>query len=80
MCKLNFLNIIFRENKTSIRDYRLFNIAIIDVIFTILSGIFIGKYFNYNIKNTIIILFLLGIIIHRLLNIRTTIDSIIFFL
>lgn len=72
MCKLNIFNV------SSIHDYRVFNIAIVDVILTIITGVFIAKYFNYNIKNTIIILFLLGIIMHRLFNVRTTIDTLLF--
>ena len=58
--------------------FRLFNIAIIDVIFTIILAYFISKYFKYNIYIVLIVLFLLGIFLHRLFCVKTTIDKLLF--
>ena len=58
--------------------FRLFNIAIIDVIFTIILAYFISKYFKYNIYIVLIVLFLLGIFLHRIFCVKTTIDKLLF--
>jgi len=59
-------------------SYRLFNIAIIDVICTIIGAYFISKYLNIDIKEVLILLFLLGIIVHRIFCVETTIDKLLF--
>ena len=73
---------IFGEVNKGIHSYRFFNIAIVDVIMTLLIGYII--YYFYGKKNNIsygwilFYLFLLGIILHRLFCVRTTIDKILF--
>ena len=69
---------IFGEPKKNIHSYRLFNIAIIDVIATLLVGFVIAKYFNENIYFVLLILFMLGIILHKLFCVNTTINNLIF--
>lgn len=58
--------------------YRIFDIAIVDVIFTIIGGYIIANSFNLSKTKTIIGLFILGIFMHRLFNVKTTVDKIIF--
>jgi hypothetical protein len=70
---------VFGEPGKGPHSYRIFNIAIVDVLFTILFAWLISLVFNtttfiYNL----IILFLLGIIMHRMFCVRTTIDKLIF--
>jgi hypothetical protein len=70
---------IFGEVNQGIHSYRLFNIAIVDFIFTILFGLILHIIFpNFNLVYTLIILFLLGIIAHRIFCVRTTIDKLLF--
>lgn len=69
---------IFGKPNTGLHQYRLFNIAIVDVIFTIIGGYLISKYFKLNTKNTIIVLFLVGILLHKLFCVDTTINKYIF--
>lgn len=69
---------IFGKPNTGLHSYRFFNIAIVDVILTIIGGYSISKLFNYKTKDTIIILFMIGIIMHRLFCVDTTIDKLIF--
>ena len=72
------------------------NLALIDIIGTILFGILIGtildkiddsesqsktlgfRLFSFNILKITVLLFLLGIILHRLFCVRTTIDKLLF--
>lgn len=69
---------IFGEPEKGIHSYRLFGIAIIDVILTIIGAIIISKIINVNFFLILILLFLLGIILHRLFCVKTTIDKLIF--
>ena len=68
----------FGAPNTGLHRYRIFDLAIIDVIFTIITGYLIAKLFNISVYNTIIILFILGILMHRLFCVRTTIDKLLF--
>ena len=58
--------------------FHVFGIAIMDVIFTIVGAWGIAYYMKWPIPLTIFITFILGIILHRLLNIRTTVDKFLF--
>lgn len=77
---------IFGAPGTGAHAYRIFDIAIIDVVFTILAGLIIYwiviKYSNTSEKNMLVyimvFLFLLGIVAHRLFGVRTTIDKLFF--
>ena len=61
-----------------IHSYRIFNIAIADVIMTIIGAYLISRGFNLNFGLVLLILFLLGIVLHRLFCVKTTIDKLIF--
>jgi len=61
-----------------IHSYRLFGVAIVDVIMTIVGAGLISYFAKYSFLYTLIIVFSLGIILHRLFCVRTTIDKILF--
>jgi hypothetical protein len=75
LCK--YKDILGKPN-TGIHQYRIFNIAILDVASVILAGYLISKYFKTNIYYTLAFLFVAGIIIHRLFCVRTTVDKLLF--
>lgn len=64
--------------KKGIHSYRIFNIAIADVIMTIIGAVIISYLFKFNFWTTLIILFLLGIIAHRIFCVNTTVDKLLF--
>jgi uncharacterized membrane protein len=66
------------EPGKGIHSYRFFGIAIADVIMTIIAGYLIAYFFKLSIAYTIIFLFILGIILHRLFCVRTTVDKLLF--
>ena len=70
---------IFGKPNEGIHSYRLFNIAIIDLLLTILLA-YILYTFNSNIKfiTYLIILLIIGIILHRLFHVNTFIDRLLF--
>jgi len=61
-----------------IHSYRLFGVAIADVIMTIIGAYIISWIFNWKFIYTLVSLFLLGIVLHRLFCVRTTIDKLLF--
>ena len=76
---------IFGEPNTGFHSFRIFDLAVFDIISTIILGIVIKfliiRIFDYNIELWIIlvILFGLGIVLHRLFCVRTTIDKLLTF-
>lgn len=61
-----------------VHSFRIFNIAIVDVLLTILSAFLISYFIQINFSKTLLVLFILGIIIHRIFCVRTTIDKLLF--
>lgn len=69
---------IFGKVGEGIHSIRVFDIAIIDLILTILASYLISYFFNFNFVIVFLIIFLLGIVLHRLFCVRTTIDKLLF--
>ena len=72
-----YKNLIGKLNE-GIHKYRLLDISMFDLIVTIILAYLIAKYYNQDFKMILVVLLLLGIIIHRLFCVRTTIDKILF--
>jgi len=70
---------IFGEPNKGVHSYRLFDVAIVDVLLTIIVGYMIHKR-NKKIElyKILICLFAFGIIMHRLFCVRTKIDRLLF--
>ncbi len=75
---------IFGKPNTGLHEFRLFNLALIDIIFTlifayvfyyILNSIY-GYQINYFL--VLIILFIISIVLHRLFCVKTTVDNFLF--
>jgi len=71
---------ILGKPKTGLHSYRVFDIAVVDFLLTILLAKFIEFYM---MKGTpfwkiLIVTFILGIIIHRIFCVKTTIDKLLF--
>jgi hypothetical protein len=72
---------IFGNINEGIHSYRIYNIAIFDVLLTIGGAFIISLFYKNSLNNFLIILlflFILGIILHRLFCVRTTIDKLLF--
>ena len=74
LCKYKDL---FGKPGEGIHSYRIFDIAYIDVIFTILTAWLISHFLNMSFGYTLIAFFILGIVMHRMFCVRTTIDKLI---
>ena len=69
---------MFGKPNEGVHRYRIFNIAVVDVVSTIVVAFLISYFFEYTFWKTLIILFLLGIFFHRIFCVRTTIDKLLF--
>lgn len=71
---------IFGKIKEGVHKYRLFNLAIVDVVMTFIGAYFLQKVFfkKYQYYQVLLGLFILGIILHRIFCVRTTIDKLLF--
>ena len=78
---------IFGEPKTGLHNYRIFNIAVFDVLATLLVSVIIHQiiivewlkmYGIIKLWMVIVFMFVLGILLHQLFCVRTTVDKLLF--
>jgi len=77
-CPFKAYSEIFGKPKQGVHSYRILDLAIADIIMTIIGAIIISLIFKINFFLTLIFLFLLGIVLHRLFCVNTTINKMIF--
>jgi hypothetical protein len=75
LCKYKDL---FGKLGTGIHSYRIYNIAYLDILVTVVVAYGLSKLFGTPFLYTLIAFIILGILIHRLLCVRTTIDKLLF--
>jgi hypothetical protein len=75
-CK--YKNIFGEPNKGWREKHRILGISYIDALVVIVFGIAISYIFNIPLSYTLVFLFILGIIFHRLFCVRTTMDIYLF--
>jgi len=75
LCK--YKNIFGIPNK-GFHSYRIFGLAIFDILLTIVGSMILSYLFKKTFIFSFICLFILGIILHRLFCVRTTIDKLLF--
>ena len=69
---------MFGEPSTGAHSYRFFNIAVVDVVLTILAAFLLSWMTKISFFYCAIALFILGIIAHRAFCVRTTVDKLLF--
>ena len=76
LCK--YKNLFGKVGK-GIHSIRIYNIAVIDVLITIIAAYLLSLLFpKYNFLFILFFLFLLGIFFHRIFCVKTTIDKLLF--
>lgn len=75
LCK--YKDILGKPNE-GFHKYRIFNIAIVDVLLTIFAAFIISFFSKINFFIILILLFIAGIILHRIFCVRTTVDKLLF--
>lgn len=69
---------MFGEPGTGAHSYRFFNIAVVDVVLTLLAAYFFSWMTKFSFFYSLIFLFILGIFVHRAFCVRTTVDKLVF--
>lgn len=69
---------IFGEPGKGVHSFRIFNIAVVDVVATLIVSYLISRFWKIRFMKVAFIMFLLGIVLHRLFCVRTTIDKLLF--
>lgn len=75
LCKYRHM---FGEEGKGFHSVRLFNIAILDLLATVLGAWAIAYYFKLNFFIVLVVALIIGIILHRLFCVNTTINKTIF--
>lgn len=75
LCKYSEL---FGKVGKGIHSIRFLGVAIVDVILTIIASYIISYFFNINFIYVLVLLFILGIFLHRIFCVRTTVDKLLF--
>jgi len=66
---------IFGDPGTGAHAYRIFNIAVVDVLATVILALVISRRHFWKVLG---VLFLVGILAHRVFCVRTTVDKLLF--
>lgn len=74
-CK--YKNVLGEPGK-GVHSYRVFNLAIVDVVLTILGGYLISWAFETSFWLTTLVLFLIGIWAHYVFCVETTLNKLLF--
>lgn len=69
---------IFGKEGEGAHSIRFANVAVVDVVLTFVAAFIIHKIFGIVLWKVVITLFLLGIIMHRMFCVNTTINQLIF--
>lgn len=70
---------LFGKVGEGVHSYRIANIAVVDVLLTIMGAYLLHFLFPaYKVLHILIFLFLLGIVLHRIFCVRTTVDRLLF--
>jgi hypothetical protein len=70
---------IFGEPRKGAHSYRLFDLAIVDVIATYLLSLYISKHYKeYSVLKLFIILMVLSVFIHKIFCVETTLTKMVF--
>jgi hypothetical protein len=69
---------VFGKEREGVHALRLFDVALVDVAFTILGAYLISKFGNFGFWSTLCALLISGIILHKLFCVKTTLNEILF--
>ncbi len=75
LCK--YKNMLGKPNQ-GIHAFRIFNVPVADVLFTILGAWIIARYFVWSFWPTLVSLFLLGTLLHLLFCVKTPMTKLLF--
>ena len=69
---------IFGRPREGAHAYRVFDIAMVDVTATVVVAYVIARVFGFAFWKSLVVLFIVGILSHRMFCVRTTVDKLVF--
>jgi len=69
---------LFGRPREGAHSYRIFDIAVVDVAATVLLALVISRIFGLSLWKSLVVLFIVGILSHRMFCVRTTVDKLVF--
>jgi hypothetical protein len=69
---------LFGRPREGAHAYRLFDIAVVDVAATVFVAFIIARAFGLSFWKSLVVLFIIGIVSHRMFCVRTTVDKWVF--
>lgn len=69
---------VFGKEKTGIHSIRFLNVAIVDMLFTMIAACLIALYFDQNVFLVFFCLMILAVLMHRLFCVNSTINTFLF--
>ena len=69
---------LFGRPREGAHSYRIFDIAVVDVAATIVVAFIIVRVFGFVFWKSLVALFIVGILSHRVFCVRTTVDKLVF--
>lgn len=78
MCIFAEYRFLFGKEREGVHSYRLFDIAIVDVLLTIIGAFIFSYIFKLNFFISLASLFILGILLHYLFCVESTVNMYIY--
>lgn len=69
---------MFSKPREGIHSFRVFDFAVFDIVATVLFAFILSKKTEYPLWQTLIACFVLAIIVHKLFNVETKLNSMLF--
>jgi hypothetical protein len=69
---------LFGRPREGAHSYRIFDIAVVDVAATVVVAYVIARIFGLSFWKSLVVLFIVGILSHRMFCVRTTVDKLVF--
>lgn len=69
---------LFGRPREGAHSYRIFDIAVVDVVATVVVAYVIARIFGLSFWKSLVALFIVGILSHRMFCVRTTVDKLVF--
>ena len=69
---------LFGRPREGAHSYCIFDIAVVDVAATVVVAYVIARIFGLSFWKSLVVLFIVGILSHRMFCVRTTVDKLVF--
>ena len=69
---------ILGEPYKGVHSVRLFGVAVIDVILSVIMSYYLSEHFKYTFSTVFVLVILAGVILHKMFCVNTTVNKLLF--